>query len=147
MFAQSLFVQESLVEKVTYNGSLNLLATLHGNLTLGLTKLDLDLDSRICSCRVLKVIPVAYGLGLVQRWFHKTEVMLFQDKSITYPERKVDRTQLISVDTETGQVRVMYVPVKNVARISMFKDSILITTFEQNRFKMFEMPLNQVKGN
>ena len=72
-------------------------------------------------------------------------MFLYQDKSITYPERHVDRMQLALVDTKTGQVRTLYVPVKNMDMAVMIRDSMLVLDAGKNVIKSFVVSLDQLK--
>ena len=63
-FSQSVFIQDSGLVKATYNHSLNMLATLHSNWTMAVSRLDLDLDKRVCKHQVLTLTQVPFGLTL-----------------------------------------------------------------------------------
>ena len=144
-FSQSVFIQDSGLVKATYNHSLNMLATLHSNWTMAVSRLDLDLDKRVCKHQVLTLTQVPFGLTLSEIWFHGAQMFLYQDKSITYPERHVDRMQLALVDTKTGQVRTLYVPVKNMDMAVMIRDSMLVLDAGKNVIKSFVVSLDQLK--
>ena len=146
-FSQSLPVQESFVEQAAYNNQSNLLATLHANWTVAVTKLDLDLANRLCRSQVLTIVSVPYGLKLSNIWFNGTQVLLYQDKSVRYPDRKVDRAQLVLVDTQTGCLRNLYAPVRSLGSVFKFGNPIFIKAIRQSILTLYQVSLNQDEKN
>ena len=146
-FGQQLFAADSLAEDAVYNHQSQVLVILHGNCTVTVWKLKLDINNKTCEHRLLRTVKVPYGLRLSEHWFGEEQVLLFRNVSAQYSDYKVCETQLVFVDTSTGQTQTAYVPVDGVKEISGFKRSIAILTSGENSFELSGRRLDLSKAN